>query len=81
MTSQLLRKLCCLDLPVYVNDQLLIAQCDLLCRAGLIEADIPSLSRDSLNKYYCGQAIVMRVTNAGLAARHENQVISSEKIF
>ena len=65
MSNELLKRLCCAQLPTKIEMALDIDQLVILKNAGLIEADIPQKQQEIGCEHYVGQAIVMRVTARG----------------
>jgi hypothetical protein len=70
---RLLGRLCCVQLPVHIDDQDEIQICDVLRSAGLIEADLPPVLHQRGRTVYSGQATVMRVTAKGWSALGQKQ--------
>jgi hypothetical protein len=66
---ELLKRLCCAQLPVNIDDDDDIEKCSVLRAAQLIEAEIPPILHEDLGQaMYSGHATVMRVTTRGRAA-------------
>ncbi|AMM23535.1 hypothetical protein [Variovorax sp. PAMC 28711] len=72
MAYQLLQRLCTAQLPEEIVQQADIDKLRLLCRWGLVEADIPLATPERGGHCYVGHAIVMRVTPQGRAAAKRN---------
>ena len=68
MPMQLLERLSCLQLPVKIRESNDIENCEVLRNAAFIEADLPPRLHGRGTSKFSGQAIVMKVTEAGLCA-------------
>jgi hypothetical protein len=65
---QLLERLSCLQLPAAIREATDIEKCEVLRNAAFIEADLPPMLHGRGTSKFSGQAIVMKVTEAGIAA-------------
>lgn len=68
MPFELLKRLCCAELPLKIEEQSEIDKLMVLMAAKLIEADLPPRRQERGHYCYTGSAIVMRVTPLGHAA-------------
>ena len=77
MPMKLLERLCCVQLPIHIDFAADIEKCEVLRNAAWIEADLPPVLHGRGTSTFSGEAIVMRVTKAGVAALQRNRLMTS----
>lgn len=81
MPMQLLERLCCVRMPLHMGNDADIEKSEALRTAGWIEADLPPLLHVRRTSRFSGEAIVMRVTEAGVAALRRSRSTMSRSAF
>lgn len=76
MPMKLLERLCCVQLPIHIDVAADIEKCEILRNAAWIEADLPPVLHGRGTSTFSGEAIVMRVTKAGVAALQRNRLMA-----
>jgi hypothetical protein len=79
MPMQLLKELCAVQLPFQVFDGEDIEKLGVLRAAGFVRAEIPPVIEDQAGVRFLGFALVLQVSDSGLAAAKAQRASPSSK--